>query len=290
MSLDTTYKVSIGPALTKKIQPGAPYWREFNGAFENKELQQPTFTSLLCNGHAFTTWHDAWRKSENYIIGQHIGVDFDTEDKQSSIDYLLKDPFIGKYASVLYTTPSHTIDAPRARVVFLLDTPIHQPKNYVLAVSSLLWLFGTADQMCKDPCRFFYGAQVDGRIEWPGNVLPLAIIKDMVARYRATGQNEKRTIQKFIPKDTDEKDVAEALKYIPPWQIEYDEWLAVLMAIHSEFPGSSGLSMADSWAQGHPGEVEKKWRSFDQKGNGTGRVGLGTLFALAKEHGHRVTA
>lgn len=290
MSLDQTYKVAIGPALTEKIQPGSPYWRDFNGAFENREVNQPQFVSYICGGHTFTTWHDSWRKSENYIVGQHIGVDFDTEDKRSTIDHLMKDPFISKYATLIYTTPSHTIDAPRARVVFLLDTPIHQPKNYVLAVSSLLWLFGAADQQCKDPCRFFYGGQPDGQFEWPENVLPLSLIKDMVARYKTTGQREKRTIQKYSPKDADEKEVAEALKHIPPWNIEYDQWLAVLMAIHSEFPGPNGLSMADAWAQGHPGEVERKWRSFDTNGNATGRIGIGTLFAMAQEHGYRISA
>lgn len=285
--LTATHKVSIGPAVAQKIPPGSPYWGEFNGSFRNMDINQADFAGFVCQGHAFTTWHKHnWRRSDNYIVGQHLGVDFDTEDKRSTVDYLLSDPFIAKYASLIYTTPSHTIDAPRARVVFLLDEPIHQSKNYVLAVSSLLWLFGSADRQCKDPCRFFYGSGTGGRIEWPANVLPLAIVKDMIARYKATGQKERHTISSYAPQTADEQKVQEALKRIPPWGIEYDEWLSVLMAIHSEFPGANGLAIADSWAQGYGGEVGKKWESFRRDGNTAGRVGIGTLFSIAKQHGY----
>ena len=38
-------------------------------------------------------------------------------------------------------------EKPRARVVFLLDQPIMQAKNYTLAASALLWVFGTADRL-----------------------------------------------------------------------------------------------------------------------------------------------
>lgn len=289
--LTTTYKVAIGPAVAQKIPAGDPYWQKFNGSFKNMDVKQTDLASFICQGHTFTTWHkDNWRRSDNYTVGQHLGIDFDTEDKRSSVDHLLSDPFIAKYASLVYTTPSHTMEAPRARVVFLVDEPIHQAKNYVLAVSSLLWLFGSADRQCKDPCRFFYGSRPDGRIEWPANVLSLAIVKDMIARYKATGQQEKRTIQRYAPQTADEKKVQEALKYIPPWGIDYDQWLAVLMAVHSEFPGTNGLAMADSWAQGVTGEVKRKWQSFSREGNVSGRVSMGTLFALAKEHGYRATA
>lgn len=288
---DTTYKVSIGPALQQKIPPGSAYWGQFNGSFENREVKHGEFANYIYFGHAFTTWHkDHWRNAQNYLAGQHLGCDFDTGDKRSAVDTLLNDPFVAKYAAVIYTTPSHTIEEPRARVVFLLDAPIQQATNYIAAVSSLLWLFGSADRQCKDSCRFFYGGRTDGRIEWLPNVLPLAIVKDMIARYKATGQQERRTITSYAPQTADEQKVQEALKYIPPMAIDYDEWLGVLMAVHAAFPDSAGLSIADSWAQGSPGEVARKWKSFKGDGNTAGKVGLGTLFNLAKQHGYRVTA
>jgi len=284
----TTYKISIGPSLDGKIPPGSPMWGKFNGSFRNLDIPASQFANMIYEKHTFTTWHkDNWRKSDNYILGQHIGVDFDTGDELSSIPHLLADPFVSKYASVVYATPSHTVEAPRARVVFLLDQPIHQPKNYVLAVSTLLWLFGSAaDRQCKDPVRFFYGGRRDANIEFLPNVLPLEKFKIMIEQYRRTGQQERHNQGKpYKAQTTDEKTVQDALRYIPPWGIEYQEWLSILMAIHSEFPGNNGLAIAESWGQGVDGEINRKWRSFDTNGNVAGTVTLGTLFDMAKHHG-----
>jgi len=281
------YRIAIGPVLQSKIAPGDPYWGTFNGAFKNSALDQVTIASDLYDGHAITTCCDPqWRKAENYQCGQHIGLDFDTEDKRSTIQTLLKDSFISKYASILYTTPSHTPDKPRARVIFLLDTPIYQAKNYTLVASALLWIFGAADRQCKDPVRFFYGARPGAcEMEWLNHELPLTLARDLIARYQATGNATHKQAQRtFTPGTADERQVTDALKHIDPWRLDYDEWVAVLMALHGEL-GAGGLSLAESWADGKPHEVEQKWRRFDANGNVSGRVGIGTLFALAKQNG-----
>lgn len=285
-NLNTQYKIAIGPPLRGKIPPGSPYWNEFNGDFTNQEVKLSELATNVYNGRPFTTWHNGWRHSKNYILGQHLGVDFDTEDKRSSIPHLLKDPFIQKYASLLYTTPSHTIDAPRARVVFLIDTPIHQAKNYALAAASLLWLFSTADRQCKDAVRFFYGAGTGADMELLPGILPLEKLREVIGQYQRTGAKTKKKTSNYQPKDTDQADVQAALQCINPWSIEYHEWVSVLMAIHSQYPGMDGLAMADQWGQGYNGEVERKWKSFDTGGNGVGQVTIATVFGIAREHGY----
>ena len=92
----TTYKVAIGPVTHAKIKPGdLPAWRAFNSAFANEELPQLGICDALYTGHPITTWHkDHWRASRNYLLGQHIGIDFDTGDQRSSLPHLLKDHFI----------------------------------------------------------------------------------------------------------------------------------------------------------------------------------------------------
>ncbi len=286
--MGSTYHVAVGPVLGAKIPYGDPYWHTFNGSFRNQELPQVEIAAALYEGHAITTCCDPqWRKAENYHLGQHIGLDFDTEDERSTIGRLLKDPFISKHASIIYTTPSHTPDKPRARVIFLLDTPIHQAKNYAMAATALLWVFGAADRQCKDPVRFFYGGKPGAcEMEWPGHELPLSLVKDLIRRYQATGNNARRQTQRQYPQGSaDQQEIVAALRHLDPWAIEYDQWVAVLMAIHSEMPGPDGLALAETWADGKPYEVEHKWKSFARDGNSSGRVTIGTLFALAKEHG-----
>lgn len=286
--MDTTYCVATGPVLTHKIPYGDSYWPKFNASFENRRLTQLSVAQAIYDGHPITTWHrDHWRHSRNYELGQHLGIDFDTEDARSSLPHLGKDPFIAKYGAMLYTTPSHTPDKPRARALFLLDTPIHQAKNYTLAATALLWVFGTADRQCKDAVRFFYGGKPGAcEMEWLGNELSLDLVKDLIRRYQETGERTRRHAQRqYEPGSADERDVVDALRHIDAWAIGYDEWVGMLMAVHSEFPGENGLAIAEAWAQGRDGEVEQKWRGFDTHGNTAGRLGIGTLFAKAKECG-----
>lgn len=83
----------------------------------------------------------------------------------------------------------------------------------------------------------------------------------------------------------DHGDLAEALDYIDPARLSYQEWVDVGMALHE-----SGLdvSLWDGWSRRdpgryHPGECERKWAGF---GRGAGdRVRSGTVAAMAREAG-----
>lgn len=188
---DATYRIAVSSqSLDHKIPPGSPDWSAFNSSFHNRELTPFDFAHAIWDGHPFTTWHaNNWRTTANYLCGQHVGLDFDNGDATSTLEALIANPFIHRHASILYTTPSHTPEAPRARVVFLLDTPIMQATNYALTAQALLWLFGTADRQCKDPARFFYGS-LHCEMEMFDNVLPLETVKHVIGQYQATGRRE----------------------------------------------------------------------------------------------------
>lgn len=284
------YKIAFSKyAPETKIPHGDEFWSEFNRSFANKELEPVEILNEIYTGHPFTTWHaNSWRHGKNYILGQHLALDFDTEDERSTIPYLIKDRFIQKHAFAIYTTPSHTPSTPRARVLFLLDTPIQQAKNYACAASAFVWLFGGSDRQCKDACRFFYGSH-NCTIEWLGNELPLEKVKEIIGQYQHTAQLEKRRQDATIRAESPEQEeVVSALKSIPAWGIEYDEWVKILMAIHQAY-GSSGLSIAESWADGADGEVKRKWKSFNGQGNTTGTVTLNTVFRMARDRGWQGT-
>lgn len=275
--------------LTQKIPHGDPFWPRFNASFENLDIDHPTLIDAICDGKAITTWHkDSWRVTENYLCGQHLGLDFDAGDETSYLPLLMQDSFIRKYAMMGYATISSASDFPRSRIIFLLDTPIMQARNYTLAASALLWVFGTADRQCKDAVRFFYGSK-GCDFEYRGNTLPLAVVRDLIAQYQASGMSEKHQVTRhdYHP-PVEQREVSEALGLIPPWGIAYDEWLEILMGIHAAF-GEDGYSLATSWADGKPGEVEQKWRGFKQSGNTAGAVTIATVFMIAKRFGWKRT-
>jgi hypothetical protein len=56
------------------------------------------------------------------------------------------------------------------------------------------------------------------------------------------------------------------------------------MALHAAF-GDGGRALADSWTDGQPGEVERKWKTFKPNGNAAGAVTIATVFGFAKRAG-----
>lgn len=187
-----TYKVAVSTySLTAKIPQGDTFWGKFNASFQNVELETAEIIQAIYDGHPLTTWHkDAWRTSANYLCGQTIGLDFDSEDDHSRLTTLAQDKFISKYGAFVHTTMNHKPEAPRSRVLFVIDQPICQAKNYVQAASALLWAFGTADRACRDAVRFWYGAPKCD-FEYINQVLPLDVIKKLIANYIESGKNEK---------------------------------------------------------------------------------------------------
>ena len=200
--------------LDGKIPPGDPLWREFNGSFENYDATLPAIAYMIDAGRAFTTWHaNGWRASANYICGQHIGIDFDTEDERSSLPHLLNDQFIARYGALVYATPSSTPDAPRSRALFVLDKPIMQAANYVSAAEAMLWIFGaTADRKCKDAARFFYGS-LGSTPTHLDNILPLDVVRDAIARHARWKDAQAKPQAARMPAGDDGKALAGTLRF-----------------------------------------------------------------------------
>ena len=169
------YRIAINRmALDAKLETGDPRWKQFTGGFVNQELAVIEIANAIYTGHAYCPWQQSqWRASDNFDCAQHIAVDLDTGDERSSFDYLLRLDLVQMYAGLIHTTPSHTPDRPRARVLFFLDRPICDPEAYRQATIFWLSLFEGADPVCKDPSRFFYGA-TGCDIWFSDNVLPVA--------------------------------------------------------------------------------------------------------------------
>lgn len=82
--------------------------------------------------------------------------------------------------------------------------------------------------------------------------------------------------------DIDVEQIRKALSFIPVQTDYEDGWLRVCMAVHSILPDSEGVKLIEDWSPGYDGEVTKKFHSFKRQSG----VGIGSLFALAMEHGY----
>jgi len=95
-------------------------------------------------------------------------------------------------------------------------------------------------------------------------------------------RQETRPAERHDDKPTLEE-LREMLRCIS-YPTSYEEWVAVLMAIHSVYPGPEGLAAAVEWREWEPGEIAHKWKSFKHDAGG---VGVGTLVSMAKQGGYK---
>ena len=145
---------TIRGKLAKNATPSE--WAAFNDAFENVELTAGEIAAEIRAGHAIAAQHAGRRKVANWQLAQHIGIDLD--DGRIEWDELVALPLVADHAAIIHTTASHTPAHPRYRVLFLLEEPLTNPAGYRHVVECMLRAFDTADPLCKDASRLFFGA------------------------------------------------------------------------------------------------------------------------------------
>lgn len=106
---------------------------------------------------------DGVRKGENFICSGFVAVDF---DGSRSLNDVRSDPFVNAHASLIYTTPSHTREQPRFRVVFALEKPIKRAQDYADANYALAEKLG-GDLSIKDKARCFFGSSTGEQWLYP---------------------------------------------------------------------------------------------------------------------------
>ena len=187
-----TIQAAINQQIINKIEEmedGSvnPKWEIFTTQCENVELTVPEFADHINQGHAFCAQHKKRKKNSNFTGINILTVDI---DKGTTFEQLLADPFVQLYATIIYTTPSHTSENHRLRLVFLLDRLITDSAEMRMAYQGIIRKFG-GDESCKDACRGFFGSTNSNPIIL-GNVLP----EDELAKIIAMGA-EKRISDKI---------------------------------------------------------------------------------------------
>jgi len=153
----------------------------------------------LGGAFAVGTYEGDRRKDDKFISSELIGLDFD--EGNHTLEGLLNHPLIGKYAGLIYASPSHTFDNPKWRVVFFLASPITDKGRYADYVARLIASIGNdlagLDGVAKDSARLFFGHKLaphDEGVLWYANDtarLPIAIL-DVLPRASANGKKPAR--------------------------------------------------------------------------------------------------
>jgi Origin of replication binding protein len=162
-------------------KPGSRDFREkkLSGTFENLDLSLDEIAAEVSQGHAICAQHTKrWRRKENFLQTGFLAVDI---DDGLTIEDALSDSFVQAFGGLIYTSPSHTEEAHRFRIVFELEQPITDIQTMEHAYTGLIRKFG-ADASCKDACRMFFG-NTQAQIQMPGGKpLPAHEVEALVLR------------------------------------------------------------------------------------------------------------
>lgn len=175
--VDNKIRVAINPNYADK---NVSNWLDLNNTFDTIEVEPASFIERVAiRGHPWTAPHykrsingGAHRNRDNFIQSELIGIDFD-DNHYNDIAAL---PFFRQYGWFIHTTPSHTIENPRCRAIFRLETPIKDPIKYTKTVLAVHEAIGAeADSKCSDPARLFFGSR-EAIIVMNNKKLPLGAI------------------------------------------------------------------------------------------------------------------
>ena len=181
---------------------------EHTGTFQNVDITAAHLAQSVKNGHAFCAQHkNGWRQQSNFTEAGFLAVDI---DHGLTVQDALDDEFVQHYASIIYTTPSHTEEFQRFRIVFELEVAITDAMKMRDALTGLIMRLG-GDKACKDACHMFYGSTASTPIVI-GNIMPEQQVDELVARTKETrlsvasmAWDQKRSNTRSIavlPKDT----------------------------------------------------------------------------------------
>lgn len=171
------FTVSINRKLIdKNIRPQSGVYLHF----EKCILTIDEFIEEIKLGYAYSSVFDGDRRSQNFESADFVSVDIDSD---FSFSDAAKHPFVVKNATFLYTTPSHTAEWNRFRIVFALEKPIKIARDYLNLAKNLADLLG-GDRKATDPARIFYGNR-SAKVLMLNNHLTSADVKEVITRHEA---------------------------------------------------------------------------------------------------------
>jgi hypothetical protein len=149
----TVIEVSFNAKLIDKTPPTDKRW--LTQGFDFYEVTPDQLCEAINQGCSYSyKFEGGIRKSENFLGADLISVDI---DGGRTITETLADPIVQSYGSIWYTTPSHTPDRHRFRLIFILPYTVTDANDLKAAARSLSRRLG-GDMSATDAARLFYGS------------------------------------------------------------------------------------------------------------------------------------
>lgn len=161
---------------------------QYTYCFRNFSLEPREFyAEVAIDGYPFCIAeliedeHDfCHKKTENFVSCSVIAVDIDNTDldKYWSYEEAVNDPFVIKNALFIYTTPSHTEEHNRFRIVFLLPETVTDKEKVIRLNKALSFKF--SGDIALTSCVQSYFGSTNRKSIFFGNTFDTVDLEEMV--------------------------------------------------------------------------------------------------------------
>jgi P4 family phage/plasmid primase-like protien len=288
------FKLSINTTMINKDNPAKPGWK-------NAEFTLDEFSNHIRRGYAYCGGvikdGAGTKKPESADIShaQLLSIDIDNEKKiynhetksydkykkEISDGYLpfdiaAADPFVVENALLIYTSPSHTSEWHRFRIVFLLPNTIHDIVEWSEIASAFIKKFDS-DKSCKNIDRFYYG-HTFCEMHIYGNQLSLKVLQQVLRAEEKENREITRYKKSGMNGDISPDIVAEMLTYIPK-RMDYNDWGKIVSAVGNTFDENTAVRLIESWSPDERFGTRYKIQHRDR------RPTIASVIAIASQHG-----
>ena len=144
--------------------------------WKNQEISVEKFIDHIERGHPFAhQFFDGQRKKAFFQCASILVADI---DQGLTLDQALEHDLVKGFATFIYTTPTHTLEENRFRIVFVLERRVFDPDHYEAMYADLMTYVPT-DPKAKSCAQFFFGSQGTQTI-WLGNILSGSMMNTMI--------------------------------------------------------------------------------------------------------------
>jgi len=209
-------KVMLSTALVDKA-PANFNWSAFYKTFKEEAVTLQELAAHIMKGYSYIPPYKNGRRIEaNYTGAYHVAFDFDAEG--AGLKTLDAIPLVRDFAAFLHSTPSHTAENPRSRVVFIIPEGIKSPEEHRALYTAMAAEFKAAgsitDPNCKDPLRLYYGAKGKPLL-MQAKTMTRGEVKSLIALHKPIQHSivEANGDEERIAIDTEDADVKRRFEY-----------------------------------------------------------------------------
>jgi len=301
--LRTDYRYSYCSKQRNKEKP-------FETSFANFCDSLDTLKEIIKQGWAIAPCHykNGKRSKKNAQRFSLAIVDIDNSKNENgekiyhpqlTIREALENEIINKYGAI-YTSPSHTAEWNRYRIIFAL--PVEVDGLVYEQILKLLNPFcnNAFDQGAMEAGKQFFGNTEAEFYNWENiHTLPYELV--LLAREEAEKvkaeieqqKAEKLEKQRFFNQQSGvtTSEIEQALSFIDP-DCDYYTWIRIGFALYDEFDGSDdGFTLFDNWSaqsSKYDGseKLYRKWQSFGNS-HSENKCTIATVFKYAIENGYK---